>query len=385
MTPTPGISCHKKSQKVTISHFWNSPLRRQKAMTIKSGSALNGAMTKSTFPSVHMKVLIILAAVFWALGLPATAGTNRTVAVTNTAPATVKTNDPVAKEFEQLMEEDDTAAQEIDGWIQENKKFAQQGTGIPEHELNQRIRKRLETVRSAYIEFIQQHPDHARARLAFASFLQDQEEDDAALEQMLKAKEIDPANPAVWNNLGNFYGENGPATNAFTHYEQAIRLNPEVAVYHQNFGKTLLLFRKVAEGFYHIDEMQVRAKALLQYSNAMRLAPTNFLLATDFASAHYGLKPPQPDEAIKAWNDALSLASSDLQREGVLIHLARVQGSAGRFNEAHSALTGVTNAELAELKKSVEADIEAREHPAPPPATNAPPAAVTNNPSGSGK
>ena len=73
---------------------------------------------------------------------------------------------------------------------------------------------------------------------------------------------LDPKNPAVWNNLANFYGEHGPITNAFVDYAQAIALEPAEPVYYQNFATTVYLFRKDVREFYNINEQQVFDKAL---------------------------------------------------------------------------------------------------------------------------
>ena len=292
------------------------------------------------------------------------------------------TNDPVEVEYEKLLELDDLAAQEIDNWILENQKFAAEGAGAPEKELGQRIDKRRESVRHAYERFIQQHPNHGRARLAFASFLEDSHDLDGALEQMLKAKEVEPSNPAAWNNLANYYGHFGEVTNAFAHYEQAIKLDPSEAVYYHNFGTTVFLFRKDVKEYYGINEQQVFDKALQLYSNSLALDPTNFLLATDIAMTYYGIKPPRNAEAVKAWKYALNLAEGSLQREGVIIHLGRVALNSGEFDKARHYLNSVTNAELIELRDRVLRNLDSKEHPSPEaspepstPDTNSAPAA----------
>jgi tetratricopeptide (TPR) repeat protein len=305
------------------------------------------------------------------------------------SPAVTSTNAPVELEYEleyvKLMEDDDAALAEIDGWIVENRKFAENGAGVPNAELNDRIRKRLAPVRQAYEDFLKRNPKHSRARLAFASFLEDIHDEDAALEQMLKAKEVDPENPAAWNNLANYYGHFSPVTNAFYHYEKAIELDPKEPVYYQNFGTTVFLFRKDAQEYYGINEQQVFDKALKLYSNSLALDPTNFLLATDIAMTYYGIKPPRTDDALKAWDYALKLADGSLQREGVVIHLARVELNAGRFDEARANLNAVTNAELADLKARVLRSLESKEHPAPESATNAAPAdTISPSPSTTG-
>jgi tetratricopeptide (TPR) repeat protein len=291
-------------------------------------------------------------------------------------PAVKGTNDPVEAEFKRLMLADDAAMDEVDQWIRENEKFKEHGAGTPDEALNARIQRRFEPVRRGYEEFIQKNPNHGRARLAFASFLEETGDEAAALEQMLKAKEVEPGNPAVWNNLANYYGHRSPVTNAFTHYEKAIELDPKEPVYYQNFGTTVFLFRKDAMEHYGITEQQVFDKALTLYSNAVALDPNNFLLATDVAMTFYGIKPPRTDEAIAAWERARALAADDLQREGVEIHLARTKLQAGRLAEARAHLETVKHESLQELKRRVLRNVEAQEKPATdasaPPAT-APP------------
>jgi len=103
--------------------------------------------------------------------------------VVNTTGITVTaispTNDPIELELQKVMEADDNAQAEVDGWIRENQEFAAKGAAIPNAELNQRIVKRFSPVRSAYEDLIKRHPENGKARIAFASFLHDMGEEDA--------------------------------------------------------------------------------------------------------------------------------------------------------------------------------------------------------------
>jgi len=305
--------------------------------------------------------------------------TNRSQAVDHAATPVGATNDPVQLEYEKLMEDDDAALSEVDGWITSNQRFAESGAAVPKEDLNRRILNRVAPVRAAYEDFLKRHPTHGNAHLAYASFLEEIHEEDAALQHMLKAKEVDPANPAAWNNLANYYGHFGEVTNAFSHYEKAIELDPKESVYYHNFGTTVFLFRKDVMEYYGLkEEEQVFDKALMLYSNAMRLDPTNFLLATDIAMTYYGIKPTRTEDALKSWSEALKLSEGSLQREGVMIHIARFKLNAGRFDEARADLNTVTNADLADLKARVLRNLELREHP-PVEATNNAASIVSTN------
>jgi tetratricopeptide (TPR) repeat protein len=306
---------------------------------------------------------------------------NQTTGISITA---VDTNSPVEKELQKIEDDDDAAAAEVDGWIRENDKFAAQGAAVPQAELNGRIRARFEPSRKAYEDFIRRHPNYARGRIAYASFLHDMGDEDGEMAQLLKASEIDPTIPSIWNNLGNYYGEHGPLTNAFVCYEKAIQLDPTEPVYYQNFGTTVYLYRKDVKEFYHINEQQVFDKALALYDKATKLDPTNFLLASDVALTYYGIKPLRTNDALVAWTNALNLASDESDREGVYLHLARIKISAGRFAEAQSHLDSVTNPMYNDLKRRLTRNLNEKEHPEtvttePPPAAS-PAASPTNSP-----
>ena len=276
----------------------------------------------------------------------------------------VNPNDPAEKELTQLMAGDEAALVEVDKWIRDNNAFAAQGAGEPREALNRRILARFESVRKDYEDFLRRYPDFARGHLAYGSFLNDISEEEAAGAQYGKAAQLDPKNPAAWNQLANYYGDHGPPTNAFVDYAKAIELNPAEPVYYQNLATTVYLFRKDARAFYGISEEQVFDKALALYRKAVQLAPDNFPLATDYAQTYYGIRPLRTNDALGAWTNALQIAHDDNEREGVYIHLARIKMAAGRFAEAHAHLNDVTNAAFADLKHRLERNLAERENTA---------------------
>jgi tetratricopeptide (TPR) repeat protein len=263
---------------------------------------------------------------------------------------------------------------EVDKWIADHRAFAVKGAGAPDAELNQRIRARLAPVRQAYDDFIARHPNHVGARLAYASFLEDTQEEAASLVQLEKAHELNPKDPAAWNNLANHYGHSGKVKTAFEYYAKAIELNPAEPLYFRNFATTVYLFRKDAMEFYNITEQQVFDKALDLYTRAFKLDPQNFSLATDLAQTHYALRPTRTDEALRAWTNALAVARDEIEREGVHVHLARFKWLAGRTNEARAHLNLVTNEMYAVLKNRITRNLDAVSDKAKN--TSSPPAAV---------
>ena len=315
----------------------------------------------------------LLLAVLGALAAtnPPVASSNSVAQTTGVSASVPDPNDPAEKEYQKLLEQDDAAQEEVDKWIHDDAAFREQGAGLTEARLRARVEARLKPVREAYEDFLRRHPAHARAHLAYGSFLHDIHDEEAGVEHWEKARELEPKNPAAWNNLANHYGHRGPVKKAFEYYARAIELNPAEPVYYQNFATTVFLFRKDAMEFYKIDEQQVFSKSLELYRQALKLDPENFLLATDLAKTYYGIKPVRTAEAIAAWEYALKVAPNDTDREGVYVHLARFKLNAGRFDEARKTLNIVTNEIYAELKKHLLKNLELQEHEAN--GTNAPP------------
>jgi tetratricopeptide (TPR) repeat protein len=287
-------------------------------------------------------------------------------------------NDPAEKELEPLMADDDTAMAEVDKWIRDNNAFTAQGAGESKTELNARILARLNVVRKNYEDFLRRHPDFARGHLAYASFLNNIGDEDAAKLQNEKALQLDPKNPAAWNNLGNYYGEYGPITNAFAYFAKAIEMDPNEPVYYQNLAVTVYLYRTDAKTFYHLNEEQVFDKSLALYRRAMQLDPDNFPLATEYAEGYYGIHPLRTNDALVAWTNTLHIAHDDIEREGVYIHLARIKMLAGRYAEARQQLDAVTNTMYSGLKDTLERAITGHESGA----TNSAAVGVSTNGSG---
>jgi tetratricopeptide (TPR) repeat protein len=301
--------------------------------------------------------------------------TNQPLAVSNliqehtgVSVALMNPNDPAEQELRQLMIEDEAALDEVDKWIRDNKAFAAQGAGESNDALNRRIRARLETARKGYEDFLRRYPNSARGHLAYGTYLNDIGEEVAAVAQCETAAQLDPKNPAAWNQIANYCAEHGPLTNAFVNYAKAIALNPAEPVYYRNLGTTVYLFRKDAMAFYNLTEPQVFDKALALYRQAMQLDPQNFLLATDYAESYYGIRPLRTNDALAAWTNALQIARDDNERQAVNIHLGRIKMAISRFAEARAHLENVTGATFIDTRRRLERLVAERENEATNPA-----------------
>ena len=261
-------------------------------------------------------------------------------------------NDPVEKEFRKLEAEDDAAVEEIEKWSDAAGAASAAGRNEAQLSLRLRVKERLDGVKKDYEDFLQRHPDYVRARLAYGSFLHQSGDPEGALAQWEKASQLAPNNPAVWNNLGNYY-EDTNVKKAFEYYSKAIELDPSQPLYYQNLAAGVYMFRTDAEEYWKISEPEVFDLALALYRKAIKLDPENFILATDYAECFYGIRPLRLQEGVEAWNQCLKIAHDEVEREGVYIHLARLQLSLNHFDESRRALDAVTNKMYSVLKNKL--------------------------------
>lgn len=285
------------------------------------------------------------------------------------------TNDPVELEFQKLLAEDDTAQEAVEQILAASEQATDPLTAPTRLTMRARMDEHLKPVHEHYEEFLKRHPGHAPARMAFGSFLSDTGDEEGAIVEYEKSRELDPKNPAAWNNLAGIYAHIGPVEKSFPYYTEAIRLNPNEPQYLHSFGTLVFLFRKDATNYFKCDEQAVFSKALELYDRALKLDPNNFPLASDVAQTFYGIKPtatktPEEahlaevklaDQALASWTNALRIAHNDEEREGVFLHFARWNLKAGRLDLTRTNLQSVTNGMYLPLKQRLERNLVERE------------------------
>lgn len=311
--------------------------------------------------------------------------TNKGAALTNlvsektglVAPVAL-TNSPVEAEFQALLKLDDETSDQVEKWLD----ALPDGAPVPA-ELKERIDTRHDAVRKSYVDFIARNPKHAPAVIAYGSFLGDIGDEFAMTDQWEKAREMDPSNPAIWNNLAGHYAHRGPIEKAFPYFEKAIELNPKEPQYWHSLGTVTYLFRRDSEVYYKTDEQGVFRKAFEFYDKAVQLRPLDFKLAADVAQTWYGVKPEPSDSndgkkaaelklagsGLTAWTNAFRLAPDDVDREGVRLHYARWQIRVGLWDDARKNLDLVTNSVHTVVKDRLERNWRDKQNPKESPAT----------------
>ena len=262
-------------------------------------------------------------------------------------------------ELQKIIDQDNEAQIEVDKWIKDyqalNRTNAVQDATLP-----LRIRERFDSVKSAYEDYLFTHSTNMEARLAYASFLTDIGQDNDAAREWLKLQKQHPDNPVLWNNLGNYFAQKGSAKDAFPYYEKAIELAPKEVLYLKNLANVVYIFRQEAMEYYSMNEQQTIRLAQAFYQKAKLLQPDDFVLATSLAQTWYYITPFNSKQARAAWEKAYEMASDDSERQGILLHYARVAILDERFDEALQWLDQVTYSQHQKLKQQLLENLEKR-------------------------
>ena len=248
------------------------------------------------------------------------------------------------KEFAQILQADNAAITQITSWIHNNLDRIQENE-TERDALALRIRDRLAPIRQQYLDFLKRHPQHARARVAYGSFLTHIDHRQGAIDQWKQALKTDPKNAAALNNLAIHLGTIALQTRqtrgiqeAFRALDKAIQLNPKEPLYRHNFATLLCSFRQPASRYYKIKPAADRAEA--------------FLDLTPFPHA----------EAIRAWQATLAIAETPDERDWAYLQTAIAHFKGEQWKHVTSTLkrmTGEHHQALAgQLRRATEAKLD---------------------------
>ena len=209
-----------------------------------------------------------------------------------------------------------------------------------------------------YKRFLNTHPRHTRAMVAYGGLLDGQGRQEEAIRWWKKAIEIDPREAYAYNDLANHYGHDGNAAEALRYYAKAIELVPTEPIFRFNWATTCQLFRNESHAVYGWNTDQIFEHSLAQFRAARDLAPQDYELSTAYAETFYQTPKPDWQEAYKAWQFCLGQSLDDRQREFVWGHLARVCVRLGRYDEARQWVAKLPPGQQDSIRRGIERKIE---------------------------
>lgn len=281
----------------------------------------------------------------------------KTPAPVATPPQTVNTAE---SEFKVLKAEDAATMSELGQRLAAPLNAPASERLFRRRELSRDLAQRLDILRQRYLAFLKRHPDYAPALAAYGGLLISLSEEKAAIENLQRALELEPAHAETWNNLATLFGtlavETGKAATAaraFEGYDKSIHHAPNVALYHNSLAILISLFPAEAAAHYGKKKESMPLLALTHYQRARELAPENFALAAEAAEAHLGIRPLRKVEALAAWEAARKLARNPVEIEWVHLQLALLELEDGKTEAAQKHLAQVTSPAYDKLKAKI--------------------------------
>jgi len=246
----------------------------------------------------------------------------------------------------------------------------------------ERWKAHLKRLERDYQHFLHDHPQHARAMVAYGGLLYDDVDEDEGARWWEKAIAVDPREPYAYNDLANVYGHEGGAAKALRYYQTAIDLAPTEPVFRFNWATTCQLFRKESHAVYGWNVDEIFQHSMEQYRAARDLDPQNYDLSSTYAETFYQLPKPDWPGAYEAWQFCLRQPLDDSQREFVCGHLARVCVRRGRIDEAKQWLAKLPDNDHASVRRLIERKIAELSQKTGGSTTTNPPPNPTTDPAG---
>ena len=282
----------------------------------------------------------------------------------STTPVSARTTMPTVEiggatmDFEELVWQARSAAIKCDEWISRTPAASLPADQKLAFELSCRCGHRYERVKRVFEKFIEANREHGRAAEELEQFTRVMTEKIAAVLEFESLREENPRSPEAWHSLATYYNNQGQLARAFECYEKAVA-QPQADPYLiEELAVTQFMFRGETARHYSLTPEEALNRALATYRQAMKLEPRNFSLARRFADCFFVFRPVRVAEGLAAWEHAVAIADSDLERHEALLGCARFAVSAGRLGFAQVLLARVTLPEFAEHKDRVERTIQ---------------------------
>jgi len=211
----------------------------------------------------------------------------------------------------------------------------------------------MEQVCRGYEELLRANPKMAKGYAAYGYLLSKLDEKKQSITMLLKANQLDPDQPLVKNQIGNYLAEDGKPLDALPYFMSAIKLAPKEPLYHYQLGT---LLSEARDDFLKSGEWKKDAidHAIHEaFRRAAELAPDRIEFTYRYAESFYDLEVPDWEGALKAWHTLEAKAPTAIERETMRLHIANCLYRYGEVEHAREVLATVQAPELQKQKEKL--------------------------------
>ncbi|MDB6094310.1 MAG: Tetratricopeptide 2 repeat protein [Verrucomicrobia bacterium] len=222
------------------------------------------------------------------------------------------------------------------------------------------FQRQLQQVSQGYEALLRDNPDYAPGYAAYGYLLGKVGMKKQSIVMMLKANQLDPDQPMVKNQIGNFIAEDGKPLDALPYFMAAIKLEPKEPLYHYQLGT---LLHEARDDFIKSGEWTAEAldhAAHEAFGLAAELAPDRIEFTYRYAESFYDMTVPDWDGALKAWGALEEKAQTDVERQTMRLQAANVLIKQGKLDHARILLGTVTETSLQTQKQKLVAQLPAK-------------------------
>lgn len=217
--------------------------------------------------------------------------------------------------------------------------------------------QQIEEVCRGYEGLLRANPKFAPGYAAYGYLLSKVDQRKQAIAMLLKANELDPNQPLVKNQIGNYLAEEGKPLDAAQYYMAAIQLAPQEPLYHYQLGTLLYEARDdfVISGEWKADAIDRAVHEA--FRQAAELAPDRIEFTYRHAESFYHKDPPDWEGALKAWSRLEEKAATPIERQTMRLHVANVLLKQARSDQARVVLDTVDEPALQKQKEKLVAQL----------------------------
>ena len=211
-------------------------------------------------------------------------------------------------------------------------------------------------VEQMYYQLVRDNPQSVPAQNALAAFLWKNGKAEAAVLHWRTAQLLEPENGEAASSLGGAYLRMGRIRQAAEQFLLAVRSESDNPDYHFDLGNVEFVLRDDLTAAWKIDSAELLQRALFQFREASRLAPTDPEYARAYAETFYGMPNPDWEEAQIAWQHYLELSTN---RNFGYLQLARVSLKRHKKAEALSFLDKISDPSYSQVKEKLRKQADA--------------------------
>ncbi len=212
------------------------------------------------------------------------------------------------------------------------------------------IRSKIKSLDLRWEEYLRGNPKNVNALIIYGKYLRKTDRTEEAYKIFQKADKLENHLAIIKQQLATYEGEDKNYKDSYAHLKEAINLEPKNAIYHFQLGELLYLKGTDMAEQNLLSTKDCDAQMIEAFKTAKELDPNNGRYALRYAQTFFDLQEPNCEDALKAFDNALSFAGLNFERDEILIQKTKILLKLKRAQEAQEILKKINSEHLQKEK-----------------------------------